>query len=835
MKKHILAIWLVLLMIPGLLAFGAFGDEADLYLRLKALCLAHLPQDPGGSAATLAWLDPEQKTPWQLCWDGETLSICVKAEDLTLTLPLSEDPPETYHLRADWQKGVGHIDLDPAAYTPDTDLFFVETQEDAETILAEIRTLLPDLIEMTGVVTSDPDAPKALGFAAFERHTMHVYDEGTVTLPPTCAEEGFRVLVCKVCGAGLEQPIPPTGEHTWSGVVTQAPTCEKTGLRTDTCTVCGLTQTQTLPAYGHAWKISQVKISHCETCHGTAAYVCARCSKQKDAALCAGEVFTDMPGADHWAHGGIDWAYLRGVTLGTTESTFSPEEACTRAQVVTFLWRAAGSPKPKSSGTPFADVAKADYFYQPVQWAVQNGITAGTGKTTFSPNDPCTRAQVVTFLWRAAGEPKAAQSSRFADVPHWEYYAKAVAWAVGLGVTAGTDKTTFSPEQICTRAQIVTFLHRDSKHQRPNTPWIQSYALYFGQTALQSRAMCKGNRTYISQAELKRTFGASIATDHLRWPVVRDGEERYVALADAAEALNLCAIYREEDCSVHLYRKGKAPWGKLTAQAGSKPAYLRLEDVMADYGVNGRFTHESLMKLRFFGDFLQDQTDGFYIAWIPLYVNPPKGIENDISTQFNFYNADFVFTLDSLLTDGGRIGLHGLTHQDHDSVSSVGYEFGPKNDLTQAQIEARFQRAKRIASDLGYKWSFFEFPHYATTPLQRQVADRHFDVIYQQDPDAKIQGQIETHQVGDHTCRWVPTPADYVDGRSDLSGILGRLRTSHEKKQVMSLFFHPAVDTYYLELHFDGQTASCTYDQSANVMPNVVRLIRQLGYHFGLF
>ena len=104
------------------------------------------------------------------------------------------------------------------------------------------------------------------------------------------------------------------------------------------------------------------------------------------------------------------------------------------------------------------------------------------------------------------GEPKAAQSSRFADVPHWEYYAKAVAWAVGLGVTAGTDKTTFSPEQICTRAQIVTFLHRDSKHQRPNTPWIQSYALYFGQTALQSRAMCKGNRTYISQAELKRTF-----------------------------------------------------------------------------------------------------------------------------------------------------------------------------------------------------------------------------------------------------------------------------------------------------------------------------------------
>jgi hypothetical protein len=154
----------------------------------------------------------------------------------------------------------------------------------------------------------------------------------------------------------------------------------------------------------------------------------------------------------------IVWAIENGVTAETVE-TFAPDTSCTRAQIVTFLWRNAGSPEPTTSVNPFTDVSENDYYYNAVLWAVENGITSGTTNTTFSPNETCTRAQAVTFLWRENGEPSA-QGSTFSDVANDAYYAEAVAWAVGNGITVGTSDTTFSPENNCTRGQIVTFLYR---------------------------------------------------------------------------------------------------------------------------------------------------------------------------------------------------------------------------------------------------------------------------------------------------------------------------------------------------------------------------------------
>lgn len=156
------------------------------------------------------------------------------------------------------------------------------------------------------------------------------------------------------------------------------------------------------------------------------------------------------------------WAVNTGITAGTSKNTFSPDAPCTRSQIATFLWRAAGYPEPDNSSMPFNDVKPEDYYYKAVQWAVQNGITAGTSKNTFSPNAPCTRSQIATFLWRAAGEPKPASNSMpFKDVKSGEFYYNAVLWAVGNGITAGTSKNTFSPDAPCTRAQIVTFLYRN--------------------------------------------------------------------------------------------------------------------------------------------------------------------------------------------------------------------------------------------------------------------------------------------------------------------------------------------------------------------------------------
>ena len=164
-----------------------------------------------------------------------------------------------------------------------------------------------------------------------------------------------------------------------------------------------------------------------------------------------------------WYAKAVDWAVNKGITTGVSETMFAPDQACTRGQVVTFLWRAAGKPAPKSAVNPFKDVAPDAYYYEAVLWAVEKGITTGVTADTFEPDAPCTRAQVVTFLWRAAGKPAASGSSAFADVPANEWFSAAVRWATGKGITSGTSESTFSPDDACTRAHVVTFLYRDAQ------------------------------------------------------------------------------------------------------------------------------------------------------------------------------------------------------------------------------------------------------------------------------------------------------------------------------------------------------------------------------------
>ena len=167
--------------------------------------------------------------------------------------------------------------------------------------------------------------------------------------------------------------------------------------------------------------------------------------------------FADVA-TDAYYYDAVKWAVEKGVTNGVSETLFGPDQACTRAQIVTFLWRAAGSPEPKS-GSSFADVAADAYYAKAVAWAVENGITKGTSETTFHPDETCTRAQGVTFLYRALGKLAAAQAG-FTDVAADSYYADAVNWAAENGVTNGISETLFGPDGSCTRAQIVTFLYR---------------------------------------------------------------------------------------------------------------------------------------------------------------------------------------------------------------------------------------------------------------------------------------------------------------------------------------------------------------------------------------
>ena len=182
----------------------------------------------------------------------------------------------------------------------------------------------------------------------------------------------------------------------------------------------------------------------------------ATAAPEKTPAPTAAQKFDDVKDDAYYA-AAVKWAVERSITAGTSDTTFSPDDTCTRAQILTFLWRAAGSPKPDAEN-PFTDVTENDYYYDAAIWASEKGMVEGS---TFAGNTPCTRSSTVTYIWISADAPSAdTESNEFVDVDEYSDYAEAVAWAVENDVTSGTSDTTFSPDDICSRGQIVTFLNR---------------------------------------------------------------------------------------------------------------------------------------------------------------------------------------------------------------------------------------------------------------------------------------------------------------------------------------------------------------------------------------
>ena len=249
-------------------------------------------------------------------------------------------------------------------------------------------------------------------------------------IDPTCTESGYTGdLVCVVCGeiVAVGETIPALG-HVWDdGVVTQEPTAAAEGVKTFTCTVCGEKRTESIAKLVNPFKdVNESRFFF-------------------DAVL---------------------WAVSQEpqITSGYSDNTFRPDQTCTRAHVVTFLWRAKGCPEPESLVSPFKDVANTGiYYYKAVLWAAEQGITTGYSDGTFRPNDECIRSQIVTFLWRANSSPDPENTNNpFTDVPNGKFYTKAVLWAVENGVTTGYSDGTFRPDNECTRGQVVTFLYRAS-------------------------------------------------------------------------------------------------------------------------------------------------------------------------------------------------------------------------------------------------------------------------------------------------------------------------------------------------------------------------------------
>ncbi len=285
-------------------------------------------------------------------------------------------------------------------------------------ITVTIGNYLDDTTRTETVFVTAPCAPAA---------------ERTMLIEPTCTEEGLAAYLCRGHGINCESVfdevvVDPTGHTLWSvEEYILKPTATLPGIGMGTCCVCGLEGAeQKLPP-----------------------------------------IFSDVV-SDSFYSQSLDYCYEMGWVSGVSANTFAPGAVCVRAQVVTFLWRAAGEPEHALEENPFVDIKEGDFCYDAVLWAVENGITNGTDASHFNPLGVCNRAQVVTFLWRSFGQPECGTAEQpFNDVEPESWYEKPVLWAVENGITAGISAIAFGPGATCNRAQIVTFLYRAYAGEQP--------------------------------------------------------------------------------------------------------------------------------------------------------------------------------------------------------------------------------------------------------------------------------------------------------------------------------------------------------------------------------
>ena len=291
----------------------------------------------------------------------------------------------------------------------------------------------------------------------------HTFGDWTIIQRPTSNRDGEKERICQICQYKETKTIPATGSnYSYYTIKAAAGTGGSITPSGNVSVREGRDKTFTItPDKGYA--VANVKIDG-KSIGAVKSYTFENVRRNHtiEVSFARANEFIDVPAGSYF-YEAVMWAVENGVTTGVSASRFDPNGVCTRAQAVTFLWRAAGSPAPRSRTVPFTDVPVGSYYYDAVLWAVENGITKGTINTRFSPNDTCTRAQIVAFLWRSEKSPAAGTANPFADVKSTAYYADAVLWAVKENITRGTTNTTFSPDADCTRSQIVTFLWRCKK------------------------------------------------------------------------------------------------------------------------------------------------------------------------------------------------------------------------------------------------------------------------------------------------------------------------------------------------------------------------------------
>lgn len=317
--------------------------------------------------------------------------------------------------------------------------------------------------------------------------------------------------------------------------------------------------------------------------------------------------------------------------------------------------------------------------------------------------------------------------------------------------------------------------------------------------------------------------------------VMVQGDEVYLNAFELTSCLGAVIDIDSSSNKVNLYKKSDTTTSsesscKVFQQGQSyNTAYIRLEDIMAD-GMdkqgNPKYTDKNLLKLRALADTLHQNNQQYYVAWIPVFVDPATGYMNNLVKERTLYNANFLGTLDYLTTHGGRIGLHGYTHQYGTDASADGWEWGNKTPYTKDEQESRMVYAKNTAELLGLKYYFFEFPHYSATAEQSAMAEKYFNVICQKYPTADDTG-IYNH----NGTYWVPTPMDYIYYDGYVSKTIQLAKDKIKKGNIYSLFYHPTLDFDKIQVTYDRDKINISGQNHTNIF-TLLSETEKMGYSF---
>lgn len=277
---------------------------------------------------------------------------------------------------------------------------------------------------------------------------QHKYNSFIVDIQPTCEQSGSMHFKCEVCRRRIVEELPMSPHNYELYNTTAEPSCNQAGRAEYRCTDCKLSKFEELPALPHTYELNKVLSKATASINGEIEYKCKACGHINIDTIPS--VFTDVE-SDAYFSKAVDWAYSNEITKGVSATEFAPNSAATRAAVVTFLWRANGSPAHESAINPFTDVSENSWYYDAVMWAVENNITAGKKADEFAPDDNCTYAHILTFIWRAIGKPNVTNDGNWYDDP--------VNWAKNANLISDT-RALDDLFAVCPRSDIVTYLYR---------------------------------------------------------------------------------------------------------------------------------------------------------------------------------------------------------------------------------------------------------------------------------------------------------------------------------------------------------------------------------------